>query len=80
MPAEKRSAAEDPGRRPALLDCRCLALRGCHVVSGTALGVAVATGPRCYVSTLAEALQRQARGSAGLAGWRLGRLEAGLQA
>ncbi|KAL4428800.1 hypothetical protein ABPG77_005238 [Micractinium sp. CCAP 211/92] len=61
MPVEKtaRTARCSGGAPPPLLECRCLGLMGTHVVSGTGLGLVVATGNSTYVSTLAEQLGRQ---------------------
>ncbi|KAI7845547.1 hypothetical protein COHA_000966 [Chlorella ohadii] len=62
MPAAKSARAERSSRHHAptsLLDCRCLAFRGTHVVSGTGLGIVVATGSGCYIATMAEQLRRQ---------------------
>ncbi|PSC67815.1 Receptor of activated kinase C component of 40S small ribosomal subunit [Micractinium conductrix] len=64
LPVEKAAAAAPPATPgapppPALLECRNLGFMGTHVVSGTGLGVVVATGGQTYLSTVADALSQR---------------------
>ncbi|KAL4451583.1 hypothetical protein ABPG75_007245 [Micractinium tetrahymenae] len=61
MPVEKsaRAACRSGAAPPPLLECRCLGFTGTHVVSGTGLGLVIATGNSTYISTLADQLSRQ---------------------
>ena len=59
MPAEKSDAAVRAGRTASVLDLANIGFMGTHVVSGSAIAVVFATGPRSYFGSVASATAGQ---------------------